>query len=128
MALTPEQFNKLATKEDLEKLASKEDLKELKKETDKKFDAVDKKFDVALNVFASKEDLRELEERMDGKIDKKIDKVLTAVDGIAKDFKKFDQELAANVGTHDRFEEKFIKTDERIKVVERKLNISPVAA
>ena len=126
MALTPEQFNKLATKEDLEKLASKEDLKELKKETDKKFDAVDKKFDVALNVFASKEDLKELKRDMATKKD--INKILTAVDGIAKKHQDFETELAANQGAHDRFEEKFIKTDKRIKVVERKLNISPVAA
>ena len=86
MALTPEQFNKIATKEDL---------KELKRE------------------MATKED---------------INKILTAVDGIAKKHQDFETEFVSNIGAHDRFEEKFIKTDKRIKVVERKLNISPVAA
>ncbi|MCK4554097.1 hypothetical protein KAU19_03990 [Candidatus Parcubacteria bacterium] len=87
MALTPEQFNKIATKEDV------------------------------------KEAVVESEERMI----KKIDKILTVVDGIAKTFEDHKIEHIANIGAHDRFEEKFTKTDERIKVVEEKFKASPVA-
>ncbi|MBI2459132.1 MAG: hypothetical protein HYV53_01095 [Parcubacteria group bacterium] len=84
MSLTPEQFNKLATKEDL---------KELKQE------------------MATKED---------------INKILTAVDGVAKKHQNFEVEMAANVGAHERFEKKFIKTNKRVKVLEKELSVSQV--
>ncbi|MEA3464087.1 MAG: hypothetical protein U9R14_03370 [Patescibacteria group bacterium] len=78
------------------------------------------------NKIATKDDLKELKEEMAAKED--INKILTAVDGIAKQHEDFKAELTANQGAHDRFEEKFIKTDKRIQVVEEKFNISPAAA
>lgn len=41
------------------------------------------------NKIALKENLKELEERIDAKMEKKIDRVLTAVDGLAKSVKDF---------------------------------------
>lgn len=77
MALTPEQFNKLATKQDLENLVTKDDL------------------------------------------DKRIDKVLTAVDGITKKFETAEIEKLSNQVAHDRFEERITNTEQRIKSFER---------
>jgi len=45
------------------------------------------------------------------KIDGKIDKILTAVDGIAKKHKDFETELVANQGAHDRFEGRIKKLE-----------------
>ena len=85
MTLTPEQFNKLATKEDLKEFVTQDHF------------------------------------------DKKTDEILTVLDGIIKTFDDHQIEHVANIGAHDRFEEKFTKTDKRIKVMEGKLNISPAA-
>lgn len=71
------------------------------------------------NKLVTKEDLRDLEERLDAKIDKKIDIILTAVDGIAKKHKDFDTELAANQGAHDRFEA-------RLNGLERKHGVTQI--
>ena len=92
MPLTPEQFDKLVTKDDL---------KNLEERMDKKFDAVDKKFDAAFNVFASKDDLEEKLKNVATKED--INKVLTAVDGIAHKHQKFEVELISNQVAHDHF-------------------------
>lgn len=73
------------------------------------------------NILATKEDIKEAIIESEERMTKKIDKILTAVDGIAKNFQKFDQELVANQGAHDRFEETFAKTDKRIEVIEDKL-------
>lgn len=106
MTLTPEQFNKLVTKEyldeRLENMATKEDLKVLEKKMDKKFDA-------AFDLFATKEDLKELKREMANKED--INKILAAVDGIAKKHQDFEVELAANLGAHDRFETRITKLE-----------------
>ena len=76
MSLTPEQFNKLATKEDLE---------ELKRE------------------MATKED---------------INKILTAVDGVAHKHQNFEVEMAANQGAHDRLSKKIDGHEIRLKKLE----------
>ncbi|MEI6596884.1 MAG: hypothetical protein WCL13_01585 [bacterium] len=57
-----------------------------------------------------------------------VNKILTAVDGIAKKHQDFEVESAANVGAHDRFEEKFTKTNSRVKILEEKLGVNHVAA
>ena len=80
------------------------------------------------NILATKDDVKEAVIASEERMTKKIDKVLTAVDGIAKNFQKFDQELMANVGAHDRFEKKFTKTNERVEVLEKKLGVSRTAA
>ena len=67
-----------------------------------------------------KEDLKELEERIGVKIDKKINQVLTAVDGIAKKHKNFETEMVSNQAAHDRFEK-------RIQGLERKQGITKFA-
>ena len=79
------------------------------------------------NKLVTKDEFNEFkDEMMDMKKD--VRKILNSVDGIAKQHEDFKTELAANQGAHDRFEEKFIKTDKRIKAMEGKFNISPVAA
>ncbi|MDP2709135.1 MAG: hypothetical protein Q8O93_03755 [bacterium] len=49
-----------------------------------------------------------------------INKVLAAVDGIAKKHKDFEVELAANQGAHDRMSEYIKKHETRIKKLELK--------
>lgn len=46
--------------------------------------------------MVTKQDLKDLEYRMDEKIDKKFDKVLTAVDGVAKKLENIETELLSN--------------------------------
>lgn len=72
MTLTPEQFNKLATKEDLKNLYNKEEL------------------------------------------DYKFDKILTAVDGLAKEVRDMRSEFASNQVAHDRFEVRISELEERV--------------
>jgi hypothetical protein len=93
MTLTPKQFNKLVTKDDLKGLEKK----------------MDKKFDAAYHMFATKDDIKELKREMATKTD--VDKILAAVDGIAKKHQDFEAELAANLGAHDRFEERITKLE-----------------
>lgn len=62
------------------------------------------------NKLVTKDEFNELKtdfKKMDGK----IDKILTAVDGIAKKHKDFEIELAANQGAHDRFESRIKKLE-----------------
>lgn len=67
-----------------------------------------------------KEDLKEFEERIGSKIDEKMNQILTSVDGIATQHKKFDLEMVSNQAAHDRFEE-------RIKGLEKKQDITQLA-
>ena len=135
MTITSQQFNKLSTKKDLEKLVTKRDLKKdleklaTKDELKKIEQKMDKKFDAAFDMFASKEDLKKLVSR-DEIADVK-NEILTAIDGIARRNQDFESELAANQGAHDRFEEEHIKInkiDKRVGIIEKKLEIVPVAA
>ena len=80
------------------------------------------------SILATKDDLKEVEERLDKKMGKRIDKVLTAIDGIAHRHQKFEIEMAANLGAHDRFEKKFTETNGRGEVIEKKLGASRAAA
>jgi tetrahydromethanopterin S-methyltransferase subunit G len=79
MTLTPEQFNKLATKEDLKKFYTKNEM------------------------------------------DEKFDKVLTAVDGVAKKLENIETELLSNQVAHDRFENRFVIIEKRLDKVEAKV-------
>ena len=132
MTITSQQFNKLATKSDLKK-----DLKKLEEKIDKKFATKDDlkkglkelrqetKSDLdkfaarAFDMFASKDDIKELRQEMATKED--INKILTAVDGITKQYQEFNIGFVMNQGAHDRFEEKIIKTEKRVEVIEKKL-------
>lgn len=70
--------------------------------------------------LVTKEDLKELEERRDDKLEKKIDRVLTSVDGLAKSVKDFQAELASNQGAHDRMSGTIENHEIRIKKLEFK--------
>ena len=78
MTLTPEQFNKLATKDDLDKIRKE---------------------------MTNKDDLN---------------KVLSAVDVLAKKFDNFHAEMAANQAAHDRFEKDINDLKKRILLLESK--------
>jgi hypothetical protein len=70
-----------------------------------------------------------LAEKLEGIATKKdIDRVLSAVDGIVLKHKKFESEMAANVGAHDRFEKKLTESNGRVEVLERKLGVSRIGA
>jgi len=70
------------------------------------------------NKLATKQDIKDMEERLVSKAE--FNKVLTSVDGLAEKIDNFQTELAANRGTHDRFEQKSIRTDKQLSVIERK--------
>ena len=132
--LSPEQFNKLATKDDLKqfltkkdaknfitkedakKLATKDDLKKFATKDDlKKFatkDAlklVDKKVDkIAISLLETKNDVEIIKRTMATKKD--INKILTAIDSIVQGFKKHDQELIANQDAHKRMQKEINET------------------
>lgn len=72
------------------------------------------------NILATKDDVKEAILASEERITKKIDRILTAVDGIAKQHNDFKTELVANQGAHDRFEE-------RIKGLEKKQGITQLA-
>jgi uncharacterized protein YoxC len=61
--------------------------------------------------LVTKEDLKDLEEKIDKKFDKRIDEVLTAIDGLAKSVKDMKDESAMNISTHDRFEKRITKLE-----------------
>jgi len=116
MMLTSKQSNKkLTTKDDLVKLEKKLEEKLASKKDLEKFATR------AFDMFASKNDVKtaviESEERMT----EKIDRILTAVDGITKQYQEFDVGFAMNQGAHNRFEEDIVKTNKRVTVVEKKL-------
>jgi len=54
-------------------------------------------------LLATKEDLKEMEERMASKADSQI--ILSAVDGLAKNVVKFQEDVTSNQGAHDRIDE-----------------------
>lgn len=70
------------------------------------------------NKLSTKKDLEDLEKRLKEKFASKNDvqKILNAVCGIADNHKKFDEEMTANQGAHDRFEKR-ITNLETISIV-----------
>ena len=82
MSLTPEQFNKLATKDDL-----KEFKEEIKEETVSKVE---------------------------------FNKMMTTIDGIAKNVKDIKEEKTANQGAHDRMQGGINNNSKRINKLELK--------
>jgi predicted nucleic acid-binding Zn-ribbon protein len=126
--LSLEQFNKLATKDDLN--AIKKDLKNfITKEDAKKFATKDdlKKFttkDVVkrleeksdkmlISVLSTKDDLSVLSGKFD-KLEENVGKILTTVDGIAKDFKRVGEEFVANKGAHNRMQKEINETRTKV--------------
>ncbi len=75
MALTPEQFNKLATKEELREV---------------------------------KNDTAEIKEN--------VQKLLTSVDGLAKNVSNIEHAFVSNIAAHDRFEERIIRLEKALKL------------
>lgn len=55
------------------------------------------------NQLVTKQEHQQLEKKVDT-IAENVEKILTTVDGIAKKHETFEQELAANIGAHDRFQ------------------------
>ena len=67
------------------------------------------------NLLATKDDLKSLEDR----IDNKINKVLTAVDDIAKKFDDHEIEHVSNQAAHDRYEEQIAKLEKKVGIKEK---------
>lgn len=82
------------------------------------------------NKLVTKEYFEEkLAEKLENMATKEdVNKILTAVDGIAHKHQRFEVEMAANLGAHDRLEKKFTETNGRVEVLEKKLGASRVAA
>ncbi|OGF27990.1 hypothetical protein A2468_04140 [Candidatus Falkowbacteria bacterium RIFOXYC2_FULL_46_15] len=67
------------------------------------------------NKIVTKDDLKEAIRESEERLSQKIDKVLTAVDGIARKHQDFDEELTSNQAAHDRLQSEIIKIKERIE-------------
>ena len=150
MAITTQQFNKLATKKDLKKdlkelrqeskkdiAGLKSDLNRLEEKMDSKFDAAknnldefreetNNKFNAAFEMFASKEDIKELEKRVASKED--INRLFILMDSIVVKHQENEAERTANIGAHDRIKEDIAKTNKRVTIVEKKLEAVSVVA
>lgn len=114
-----------------------QDLQQISSLLDKKFEEnnelldkkIDKKFEENNKILKGeiiddigvifRQSFNELEAKID-LIDEKVSLAAGKDDKIIKKQQDFDAELAANLGAHNRFEEKFTKTDVRIKAVEEK--------
>jgi hypothetical protein len=73
------------------------------------------------NLLATKEDLSNFLTR--DEFNYKFDKILTAVDGLAKGFDNFRAEMASNQSAHDRFEESISRLNDKTKSIANKLEI-----
>lgn len=73
------------------------------------------------NKLATKEDLKNLKEEMASKKD--INKILTAVDGLAKNVQDFQAELVSNQMAHDRMQKYIESLEKRIVKIELRTGI-----
>ena len=71
------------------------------------------------NKLATKDEHKNLEVKVD-KIDKKIDSLLTAVDGLAQKIGNYEAEQASNVVAHGRMQEMIDKLVVKVKKLEAK--------
>jgi len=81
--------------------------------------------------FASKEELREVKENMMTKEDGRImeNRIMTLLDTINKNFINMQTEQVANVGAHERFDERLNSHEYRLKRLESHFRFPlPVAA
>ncbi len=90
--LTPEQENETVTKSDLSL----------------KFKIFG---DRVFEKFTTKQDLIDMEQRLDDKMTAKMDKILTAVDGIATQFNNHKEQHDMNQAAHDRFDARITKLE-----------------
>lgn len=70
--------------------------------------------------LVTKDDLNERLSDMATKQD--VNTILTAVDGLAKKFDKFDGEMTANQAAHDRYEESIKELKTKVRILEAKVN------
>lgn len=70
------------------------------------------------NLLATKEDLKDIKMEMTTKED--TNKVLTAVDGLAKNFDNFSAEMAANQAARDCYENALQDLKTRVRMLESK--------
>ena len=89
-------------------MASKEDLKDLSDRTDK----------IAIELIATKEKVDTMATKRE--LNKATDKILTAVDGLAKSVDDFKVELSSNQAAHDRMLDKINNHEVRVKKLELK--------
>lgn len=116
MTLTPEQFNKLATKEDLKKVDTRLDNVNTRLDSvDTRLDNVDTRLDkLAIEQIKTRESLKNFATKDD--LNKKSDEILTAVDAVVKKLDVIEHAFVSNLAAHDRFEK-------RIARIEKHLNL-----
>jgi hypothetical protein len=105
--LSPEQFNKLATKKDLKLV--KDDVKLVKDD----LKCLDKKVDkITISLLVTKEDLSDLKKEMATKDD--INKIITILDGIVKQRDDFKTEFVSNKVAHNRMQKEINETRTKV--------------
>lgn len=108
----------------IKELTSKGDLKDLKKENDKALKELRYKLKeelagkedldkVILSLLATQSDVKELKSGLK-ETNETVNKILTVVDGIAKNFKKTDEELTANQDAHNRMQKEINQTRTKV--------------
>jgi hypothetical protein len=64
--------------------------------------------------------IMEILENMDRKFEDRFDNVMTALDGIVSSINDIKVEQAANLGAHERFEERFVLLEDKIENLNKK--------
>ena len=77
------------------------------------------------NILATKDDVKKEIFESEERIRKDINKVLTAVDGLAKKTENVEVEQTSNIVAHDRYEKRITKNEENIIDIQRHLNLKP---
>lgn len=72
------------------------------------------------NKISTKEDIKESVKESEERMTKKLDEILTAVDGMTKTFEDHETEHTANQGAHDRMQKNINSNSKRINNLELK--------
>jgi len=114
---TKEEIKKLATKEEIKKLATKEEIKKLESLTKKEFKRVDKRLDTLSSAVSKLQYQMSFVVTKD-EFDKKLDHLLTAIDGLTQKITDSQTEKAAAEHTFQRHERKLEDHEQRIEQLE----------
>ena len=104
MTLTPEKFNKLATKDDLKNFATKDEHINLSNKTDK----------LITKVIDLDERVQSIEERMATKDD--ISNIMEVMDKMVSKLDNIEHNFISNQVALDRFEERIIKVEKQLEL------------
>ncbi len=89
----------------------RQEMNERFEKVDKRFETVDERFQKSFNIFATKEDLKRFATKDD--LAEVKSEILTAIDGLTKNYRDVKDDQTANLGAHYRFEERLEKMESK---------------